>query len=65
MEQRVKDFLKELKALEKKYDAKVSYRMEGDTYGIYDSALTVQFLEPLKEGNRFRAWSKPVDIEED
>lgn len=61
---RLENFLKEFKALEKKYDAKISYRMEGDTHGIYDSALTVSFLEPLKDGNNFRAWSKSVDIDD-
>jgi acyl-coenzyme A thioesterase PaaI-like protein len=59
---RLENFLRELKALEKKYDASVGYRMEGDTYGITHSALTVSFLEPLKEGDRFRAWSEPADI---
>ena len=61
---RLKNFLKEFKALEKKYDARVSYRMEGDTYGINDSALTVSFREPLKEGDNYRRWSESVDIEE-
>ena len=61
---RLNNFLKEFKALEKKYDARVSYRMEGDTYGISSSALTVSFLEPLEKGNNFRRWSGSVDIRE-
>lgn len=64
MDNKLKNFLKEFKALQEKYEARVSYRMEGDTYGITDDALTVQFREPLKKGDRFRAWGKPIDIDD-
>lgn len=64
MDKRTTQFLKELKELQNKYEARVSYRMEGDTHGIYKDSLTVQFLEPLENGNRFRKWSDPIDIEE-
>jgi len=61
--ERLSNFLKEFEELQKKYDAVVSYRLEGDTYGITEDALTVSFLEPLKDGNRWRGWSEPIDIE--
>jgi hypothetical protein len=58
-----KEFKKELNALLKKYDADINYHMEGDTYGIVNDFLGVQFLEPLKEGDNFRKWSdlEPLD----
>jgi len=61
--ERLSNFLKEFEELQKKYDAVVSYRLEGDTHGITEDALTVSFLEPLKDGNRWRGWSEPIDIE--
>ena len=61
--ERLANFLKEFKALQDKYSACVSYRMEGDTHGIDEDSLTVRFLEPLRDGDRFRAWSKEIDID--
>ena len=61
--ERLSNFLKEFEELQKKYDAVVSYRLEGDTHGITEDALTVSFLEPLRDGDRFRAWSKEIDID--
>lgn len=55
---RLERFKAELKELLKKYDANIDYHLEGDTHGIYNDYLGVQFLEPLKKGDNFRQWTK-------
>jgi len=62
--QRLKAFKKDLKELLDRYEADIDYVMEGDTHGIYEDWLGVKFLEPLKEGNRFRGWSELYPLEQ-
>jgi len=61
---RLNNFKKDLKALLKKYEAGLSFMVgEGsDTHGLYDEAIGVQFLEPLKKGNRYRGWSDDIAL---
>lgn len=61
--EKLKEFKKELDVLLKKYEANITYTMKGDTHGIYEDWLGVQFLQPLKTGNRYRSWSElyPLD----
>lgn len=61
--EKLKEFKKELDVLLKKYEANISYTMKGDTHGIYEDWLGVQFLQPLKDGNRYRTWSDLYPLE--
>ena len=62
---RLKEFKRELKLLLDKHDAKIDYTMKGDTYGIYDDWLGVQFRQPLQDGDRFCKWSELYPLGED
>lgn len=56
-DQRIADFKKDLRTLLEKHDASLGIMVSGDTHGIFEEGIGVQFKLPLAEGANFRGWT--------
>ena len=59
---RLEPFKKDLIDLLNKHEASITFMYSdcSDTYGLCYEAIGVEFLNPLKEGGNFRAWSEEI-----